>query len=283
VPHEGRVVLVGDGEDYSVVHLRTHEIMRLPPGVWELVYSPDGFGAAINRADHVSEPVMLDTALQKRLRRNGLDDFTIRFTDPGTGKVRVTPWPRRLCDFKELKLATFHSVLKLPQQVEAYQTSVPRQGLRLYWTASAFYTILRMTGFLELPSKWVNESKGRWAKTLGSIGFDSGQHVLHSRVCKNELSYEVKERGITKSFPAVGISTVCLVLQLARWQLDSGRHGGLRNAASQQACHVFLEGLLQSVRNSGQLWLIEPRRHERVDVPMARARSEACHCLGGSP
>lgn len=253
----GDVSLDTVGDASVLTHLRTHEVVRLPAGSWELVGSADEGGECSDcqvciagieddGSERILDPEDLFTKVLLRHPKSG-DEWVMQ---KGTPNTLVS------FDMEKVKHRLADCSLQLGSSSAAFDIEVAvfrrcRTGnLQAYWSLNSIYKGLGLTAF-KFPSNWVQRSLPRWLRACEqAFGVSAGAVVLscsHADAADKKNSVPWPERCL----PFPGVATWALLLLAFRWHSLPREVGGVSSDKDKRACELFAVALRSLISLDG--------------------------------
>lgn len=115
-------------------------------------------------------------------------------------------------------------------------------GQLVYWSLVDVYAMLDLSSYNRQASKWIFHCLPGWAKFM--LPFLPGSMVVHSKH-RNLSDSRLREvPWYDRCLPQTSISTVGLMLLLARWSFAKAERGGLREETPRQVAEQALRSLI---------------------------------------
>lgn len=243
-PHYGRlfVDLLGPSARYQLTDTVTCERVRLPEGVWSLMWDDESkpeFAALVNLAD--ANPVVHDVEdfLTKDIYNQGSERFVVvggdlnsrRSFDNGLSKYRGANL--------QIRLGPSSAQVGFNVFVMAYS----RHGCaRVFWALNDLYKALNMATFSATPSKWVHHAMKATGKRFAKqFSFDRFLLSRHANMSKNNMELVP---WWSRCLPTPSASTLQLLVMLLGYGHAAPERGGLRNADAVKAARDFEAALI---------------------------------------
>lgn len=240
VQHEGALLLDEfSPEAPSVVHKLTLERVLLEAGrSWSLVFE-EGMAAAV--CDDLP-PVVLEDRLRRVLYSSPVEGLMVR----ERGQSGDVWWSlsTKMKASDDLRISVYAGATGSAHIFRAFMMVWPRQMFRTFWCCIDLYELGRMTSYKRVPSKWVYTHHKGWQAQFAELGF-SDAHFIHSTQARRGQEQEV-DSGKCLSQPS--LSTLGMIVVMARLVGCSAQSGGLRDAVARPAVAALLRGVLESCR-----------------------------------
>ena len=240
-PHHGKVALdVVDGIA-CVTHLTTHERITLPADAgsdWSLHFDDHGMAACVRGdGDGAGAVMCLEDIFRQHLHVTEAGEEFIMVDKPHHMKFSL---PASQCQ---------HQVGKVMLQVPApsslleftvYLFKIPRtHGFRLCWSLKCLYSILGLTSYKGVVSRWVSEVLKVWGKYVHTI--TGGEHFVlsnHGHIAQATVaSVPFPQRCL----PQAACTTYAFLLVMHRSAYVGAEKGGLSDPAGRSAAQNILK------------------------------------------
>lgn len=211
--------------------------------------------------------------------------------DTRSGELQIAWWMRNkqrwrffdlydmMTDYRNLQVTLFLGPTKAVNELSAVMLRLPRfNGSAIFWEGVRLYKVLNLTTHKGTPSKWVFRSKAQWLALLEEFGL-AGQ-IIHSTRAVVEDGVAPKDAFL----PFAAISTVALLVLLARWRLANPRVGCLRRPDSRAAATTLLNAIVSGVgpEHEGSLALCLDSERFEMSWPASPAHVDVVlHARGG--
>jgi hypothetical protein len=251
LPHQGLVALdqPSCSSPVLLVHLKTLERKPLPPGEWQLDFDDEGFAALTELGGE--RVLLVEDYLHRTLCTSAVDELLILEGAPGEQQKQWS-LTAKLMSYEEIHVKVKAGPTMLEHGLPSYFLTWPRQGCRFFWDAICLYTLLCMSSYKGVASKWFYESYKGWQSWLSTWGLGSDNVMQSTQTQGQQID------PVTRFLPSSAVSSTALVALLARWGSASVQHGGLRDRQCRAAAVCLLEGIVKATRLH-KAWQLELR------------------------
>ena len=236
-------------------NILSHERVSLP-GLWTMVQDEDGsFGQVYSEdLDYEGEPRDLDALFSESVYQSS-DGMSLHLVRQGDGGPTVSSLDDLIT---RQRLATVQvlatdSAAKYAMNVVIFRR--PREGnQRCFWDCTSLHTLLLLSGFQGVPSKWICQSSDRWERYLQKL---TGCHLLVYSTyihdgCKSRLAMPWRDRCL----PQTSVATLGLVCLTTRWAHLAPQRGGFAELPARRAARSLLDALLSWMVDEAEPWQV---------------------------
>lgn len=259
-PHEGLVFLDECAVEQccKLTHIVTGECVELELGPYALAFESDGFGYLVKTGEAGEPETPLEDIFTQQLATTGHgEQVALRLRPGGAPDIQHLGLAHAEFDLRRLhmRIGATRQLHQLPVAV----FRLPRAGFRVFFSLVGIYNALNLTMFKGVASRWAWQSIPAFARIMAPVA--TGQ-VLRSQAYQ-DTGADTPDKQ--RCLPFHAISSAAFVVLLCRWSGSSGRRGGMRDQAAQQAAAAALQGVIALVCGEAQMlecWL-------RVDTAFA--------------
>ncbi|CAK0820493.1 unnamed protein product [Prorocentrum cordatum] len=265
VPEEGYVELnTPMGSEVTfVVHKATLQRIPLPQaGPWQLVFSKDGSGAAVNDGgDWI-------LTLQNEFGRTLVTDGDGQFYVEERGKAH--PWnldtKRSLCEAMTISLAVGDVDTRHKHQV--YRLEWTRGGMHFFWDALTLHTSMKLNTNEKKRTVWLYRQKNGWRKAFKQATGTTVHYTAGSSKANKEEDDRAED---TIRLPSGSLSTYDLLhVFLTSATSQAHQAGGLKMGSAKQAAGSLFRSLVKASVYQRKVLTIQVAGDFTVEVTQGR-------------
>ena len=243
---EGLVFLDDTNDGQVLTHVTTLRRQQVPTEgrPYDIVFD-EGFGALVAQ-DGTLKPLeqFLTRQLYKAL--NGdlfvIDTHEFEYDgDHGAGVINLTSKMRAFVQYP-IYLSMNGTKIKFT----GYVMEWPRGGGRIMWQLHDLYDHLGLETYKGIASKWVYCGCANWDETLSALGLHG--HIVRS---VNGVNQMIAMGSTSHCLPAASMTTIGVLVMLARWSCASTRNGGLRGRESKDKGLNLLRAFIDASASIG--------------------------------
>jgi hypothetical protein len=239
--HDGFVFLDKKDGVHYLTHTLTLEQIALPSGFsYELVFE-EGFGAALGFSGDEENFVLVEDVFPRKLCKTAEGQHMVVETLPNKTS-RIWNLTRTMQSYQEADLAIIAGDLLTEVKIDAYLVKWPRDQSRFFVGAQALYTLLGLTSFGGVPSKWSWSQIQSWTNMCARF-------QMHSPFIKSweAQTAEAGLSAIDRVLPQTSLSGKAFILAVCVYATSSTRFGGLRDPLAKAKARTLAVALIKAL------------------------------------